>query len=82
MAEVAEHHREQEGERDDGVGGCPRKKHTINVSKAALGRKKRSHSSSLPERVGGLTWAYLAIVPHPVSLHNALKARCELVGSQ
>lgn len=29
-----------------------------------------------------LTWAYLAIVPHPVRLHDALEARCELVGSQ
>lgn len=29
-----------------------------------------------------LTWAYLAIIPHPVRLHDALKARRELVGSQ
>lgn len=29
-----------------------------------------------------LTWAYLAIVPHPVGLHDALEAWCELVCPQ
>lgn len=83
VAKVAEHHREQEGERDDGVWSCQYKKHTVRVSKSAFGRKKRSHRAySSGERAGDLTWAYLAIVPHPISLHNALKARCELVGSQ
>lgn len=48
-----------------------------NFSKAAPNK-----IYSLQDTVWVLTWAYLAIVPHPVSLHNALKARCELVGSQ
>lgn len=29
-----------------------------------------------------LTWAYLAVVPHPIRLHDTLKSRCELVGPQ
>lgn len=28
-----------------------------------------------------LTWAYLAIVPHPIGFHNALKTSSKLVGS-
>lgn len=34
------------------------------------------------ERERGLTWAYLAIVSDPVSLHDALESRGELVGFQ
>ena len=45
-------------------------------------RNTKEYVCSVEDGVWVLTWAYLAIVPHPVSLHDALKAGCELVGSQ
>lgn len=44
MAEVAEHHGEQKGERDDGVGSCQSQKHSVNFSKAALDKEKGAQS--------------------------------------
>lgn len=75
MAEVAEHHGKQEGEGDDGVGGC-RQEGKFSSSEQNMAKNPRVSESAR------LTWAHLAIVPHPVRLHDALKSTCELVGSQ
>lgn len=83
VPEVAEHHGEQKRERDDGVGSCRDQKDAQWTQRELPGDAltERNVQMFSADAEWALTWAYLAIVPHPVRLHDALKARRELVGS-
>lgn len=80
VSEVAEHHGEQEGECDDGVGSCQGGKNPSMCYLFTPAELKVEFMERGRER--GLTWAYLAVVSHPVGLHDALESRGELVGFQ
>lgn len=58
VAEVAKHHSEQEGERDDGVGGCRRETHTFDAIYSDLPPKanEKALGSSIFVRHGGSSY--------------------------